>query len=299
MKHFAQYLDRHDYPAIFYRFPFIVRMVYTVNFILTLRNWYVRRALRKLEKQQHAEFSFLDAGSGMGEFSLGVAKRNPNSRVVGMDYLESNGKLASRIAQSMNLRNTKFSQVDLTKINISLQYNMILCNSALQFIKDDEKALQQIHEALKLTGVMLLYVPITYRRYFPWSELFERKYLSDFFYKYHDDFLMHRYTADEVVKKIQQQGFMIRSSEYTYGICGAIAFELYSMMLAAVKQLPAIVSIPCVLIYACVIFPVQLMLMAVDFFLPQSKGNGLLIVAEKQGNSTQGMTLNHGFVFMS
>jgi ubiquinone/menaquinone biosynthesis C-methylase UbiE len=289
MKRFAQYLDQHDYPAMFYRFPFIVRLVYAVNFILTLRNWYVRRALRKLEKQQNTEFSFLDAGSGMGEFSLGVAKRNPNSRVVGMDFLESNGKLASRVAQSMNLQNTEFHQADLTKLNAASQYNIILCNSTLQFIKDDEKALHQIHEALKLTGVLLLYVPITYRRYFPWSELFERKYLSDFFYKYHTDFLMHRYTADEAVNKIQQQGFVIRSSEFAYGICGAIAFELYSMILAAVKQLPIIVSVPCVLIYACIILPFQFMLMAVDFLLPQSKGNGLLIVAGKRGSSTQGI----------
>jgi ubiquinone/menaquinone biosynthesis C-methylase UbiE len=277
----TNYLDQHEYPRLFYRFPIFVRCVYVMNFILTLRNWYVYRALRKLEKKQPARFIFLDAGCGMGEFALGVAKRNSDAHIIGIDFTASNIPLANRVAQEMDLVNVEFSVGDLTTLQTENQYDLILCNSTLQFIKDDTRALQNLHRALTPTGTLLLYVPVRYYRYFKWSEVIERKYLSDFFYKYHEDFLMHRYTEEEVCKKIQQVGFRISSSEHAYGACGTIAFELYSLILAVAKRLPAVVSIPVTVIYACVVYPIQLLLMFMDFLLPQSIGNGLLIVAEK------------------
>ncbi len=277
----SQLLDWHDYPALFYRFPILVRCVYTVNHILTLRNWYVRRALRKIEKSQSVGFSFLDAGCGMGEFALGVAKRHSHARVEGIDFTASNEPLANLIAKSMNLTNIKFYQGDLTGLRADRQYDLILCNSSLQFIKEDSLALHNLYTALKRTGVLLLYVPVTYRRYLPWSETLERKYLSDFYYKYHDDFLMHRYTSDEVLRKIQQEGFNIRSTEYAYGVCGAIAFELYSLILVGVKRFPIIWTILLVIIFACIVFPIQLLLMLIDFIIPKSIGNGVLIAAVK------------------
>jgi hypothetical protein len=143
-----------------------------------------------------------------------------------------------------------------------------------------------MQSALNPHGTLLLYVPITYKRFFPWTETIEQKYLSDFLYKYHDDFSMHRYTANEVLKKIQQGGFNIKSTEYAYGVCGVIALELSFLILASVKRLPAYISLVFVLIYACAVFPVQLVLMLIDFVLPKSTGNGLLIIAEKAHNSS-------------
>jgi hypothetical protein len=134
---------------------------------------------------------------------------------------------------------------------------------------------------LKSRGVFLLYVPVRYYRYIKYSEITEQKYLSDFFYKYHDDFLMHRYSENEIVKKIHNAGFTIRNSQYAYGVYGAIAFELYSFLLALVKKLPIPVSIPVILMYVVIVFPVKLVLMLTDYASQKSIGNGLLIIADK------------------
>jgi 2-polyprenyl-3-methyl-5-hydroxy-6-metoxy-1,4-benzoquinol methylase len=278
---FEQYLDQHEYPKILYRFPILVRCIYGINFILTLRNWYVRRALRALEKEKLSKFSFLDAGCGMGEFALGVAHRHVETHVVGIDYTASNIPLATSVAREMNLKNIEFAIGDLATLRTENRYDLILCNSTLQFIKKDVAALDNLYAMLKSKGVFLLYVPVRYYRYFKFSEITEQKYLSDFYYKYHDDFLMHRYTTDEIRKIIVNAGFTIRSSEYAYGVSGAIAFELFSFLLVLLKKLPVLVSLPIILVYGVSVFPIQLMLMMADFLSQKSIGNGLLIIADK------------------
>jgi 2-polyprenyl-3-methyl-5-hydroxy-6-metoxy-1,4-benzoquinol methylase len=278
---FEQYLDQHEYPKILYRFPILVRCVYGINLILTLRNWFVRHALRALEKEQPANFSFLDAGCGMGEFALGVARRHAKAHVVGIDYTVSNIPLAKSVAREMNLTNIEFAIGDLSTLRTENRYDLILCNSTLQFIKNDGAALDNLQAMLKFNGVLLLYVPVRYHRYLKYSEMNERKYLSDFFYKYHDDFLMHRYNEDEITEKILHAGFTIRSSQYAYGVYGAIAFELYSFLLVVVKKNPVLLSLPVILAYAVFVFPIQFLLMAADFVSKKSKGNGLLIIADK------------------
>jgi hypothetical protein len=93
---------------------------------------------------------------------------------------------------------------------------------------------------------------------------------------------MHRYDPDEVFQKLRIAGFKINNVEYAYGICGAIAFEMYSLILVAVKILPIIIAIPCLAVYLCTLFPIQLFLMLVDYLIKKSTGNGLLIVAGKE-----------------
>jgi ubiquinone/menaquinone biosynthesis C-methylase UbiE len=274
-------LDNRDYPGIFYRYTIIVRIIYLINFFFTLRNWYVYRALKKTEKEFSGPFSMLDAGCGMGEFAIGSANRNPASQVLGIDFVESNELLAAQVAGAMNLRNIKFIKSDLTLLDKSEVYDLILCNSALQFIKNDGKALANLKNALKPSGKLILYVPVTYRRYFPWTKFIEKKYLSDFYYKYHNDFLMHKYEPAEVLEKLENNGFEIRKLDYAYGIFGALSFELYSLLLAAIKKFPAIISILCIIIYSFTLLPVQLILMLVDYLYDKSSGNGLLILAGK------------------
>jgi 2-polyprenyl-3-methyl-5-hydroxy-6-metoxy-1,4-benzoquinol methylase len=237
--------------------------------------------LRKIEKKQIYGFSFLDAGCGMGEFAIGVAKRNSHAHVCGIDFTESNIPVANIMAQTFHLKNTKFMEGDLATSFTKSQYDLILCNSTLQFIKEDVRALENLHLALKPEGTLLLYVPIRYQRYFKLSEAVERKYLLNFFYKYHDDFLMNRYREEEVCSKLKQVGFNIQTSEYAYGLWGGLASEIYSLILMLVKELPIVVSFLVLVIYILFVFPIQVLLMAADYLLVKTEGNGLLLVLKK------------------
>jgi ubiquinone/menaquinone biosynthesis C-methylase UbiE len=277
----SDYLDEHRYPGLFFRMPLIVRLVYCVNFILTLRNWHVKRELFKEEKKLRRGFMFLDAGCGMGEFALGTAKRFSDSKVYGVDFLESNSELAEHIAGSMRLNNARFERGDLTEMDERNKYDLVLCNSVLQFIEKDKKALRKIHDAMKVSGTLLLYVPVNYKRYFPWSSRLEDMYLSGHFYRYHDKFVMHRYGTAEVLDKVKNAGLKIKSCEYAYGVPGSVAFELYMMVLALIKRAPLAISIPAVIVYIFSLLPVQIVLMLVDFIFSGSRGNGILISAVK------------------
>jgi len=276
----SKYLDAHKYPAILYALPLLVRLVHFLNYVTILRNWYVRSALRKLEKAQSREFRFLDAGCGMGDFAIGLGRRNSAARILGIDINPDNIELSRRIAKKMGLNNIDFAKDDLTNLNVNEKFDLVLCNSTLQFIENDDIALRNINSAMKKGGKLLLYVPIEFRRYLL-PQYIEDKLLKDFFYRYHNDFLMHKYKADDVKNKLMRAGFEILSIKYTYGLSGALAFELYSLFLASMKMLPIVFFIPIGILYIILVFPVQLLLMVVDFLLPRKTGNGMLVVAVK------------------
>jgi ubiquinone/menaquinone biosynthesis C-methylase UbiE len=275
------YLDAHSYPGIFYRQPCLVRLIFAINFIMTLRNWYVAKEMKKIEEELNDHLNFLDAGCGMGEFAIGVANRHPEAQVMGTDFTESNIHLANILAKNMKLKNITFEHGDLTQMTDLNKYDLILCNSTLQFIEQDVIALRNINNALKIKGKLLIYVPIRYKRYFPFFEAMEKKYLSDYYYKYHDDFIMHRYNGKDISDKVAGSGLNIISSKYAYSALGAVAFEMYSILLTIIKRLPIILSVPCIIIYIITVLPIQLILMLFDFMLPHSNGNGMLVVAEK------------------
>jgi 2-polyprenyl-3-methyl-5-hydroxy-6-metoxy-1,4-benzoquinol methylase len=278
---FTKYLNRHEYPSLLHRFPVLIRAIYLLNYILTLRNWYVNRSLKKLEKELQGGFSFLDAGCGMGDFSIGIAKRNNKFQVTGIDFTDSNISIAEGAANSLHLTNVEFKQGDLTVWTSEMQYDLVLCNSTLQFIKNDILALSNIHKSLRPNGILLLYIPIAYKRYFPWTESILQNHLSDFFYKYHDDFLMHRYSDTEIIKKVEGQNYKVKSIEYAYGKYGAIAFELYSLLLATINKMPLLFSIVISILYMASILPIQIILMLIDICQTKEEGNGILILAEK------------------
>ena len=249
---------------------------------MTLRNWYVKRALRIIVKTFRRDFQFLDAGCGMGDYFIYIAKRNRNAIARGIDFYEENIALGKCVAESMNLHNVSFQKSDITQMKEDRKYDIILCNSTLQFIQNDEDALSNLFNSLEDNGILILYIPITYKRYLPWSDEWEKKYLSDYYYKYHDEFLMHRYSSSEIMQKVVNSGLKIKVNQYTYGPCGAIAFEIYSMMLIVIKRFPILFSVFILIIFCCTIIPFQLVLMMVDYWTIKTDGNGLLIIAEKK-----------------
>lgn len=277
----TDYLDTHKYPEIFFRYPIIVKLLHYINFITILRNWYVWSALRKIRKKGNNDFNFLDAGCGMGDFTLMFARHNPNAKVIGIDYNNESITLANRTANWMKLKNIEFKLGDLTSIDLSEQFDLVLCNSTLQFVKNDELALSNLFNIVKKSGEMILYVPINYHRYLPFMNKLEDRHLNDFYYKYHEDFLMHKYSDVEVKDKLQKAGFILKEIKYTYGFFGAIAFEMFSLLLVGIKKLPIILSIFSIIVYSITLFPLQLIFMLIDFLGFRKNGNGMLLIAGK------------------
>ncbi|HLF20190.1 MAG TPA: class I SAM-dependent methyltransferase [Bacteroidota bacterium] len=278
----AEYLDTHEYPPIFYNYPWLIRPLQWFTMFITLRNWYVLRRLREVCNRTQQGFSVLDAGCGLGDFSIHCARNYVGSRVMGLDFSESAVRLAKRISETMKLDNIVFIKEDLSYFHPKEQFDVILCNAVLQSIQDDERALQNLAEALKRGGELLLYTPVRYKRYIPFFDTLEGKYLDKFFYRYTNGFSHHRYSADDVVRKVLACGMGIERAELAYGLCGGIAFEIYSLFLILFKTLPTWLMFPVVPLYAVLVLPFQFLLMLIDYSMIHTRGNGLLLLARKK-----------------
>ena len=277
----AGYLDTHEYPTVFFKAPKLARFMQFVNRATTLRNWYVSRELGSLVAQVPQGFKMLDAGCGMGDFSMWVAKKRPDARILGVDFGAESVKLADLLARDQGLSNVRFESEDLVRLEKPQQFDLILCNAVLQSVREDEQVLVNFNKALLPGGTLMLYVPVQFKRYFPGFARLEEKYLSGCFYGYARGFSHHRYTSDEIRSKLTYHQFHIVKESFAYGFTGAVSFEMYSLLLICLKTLPVWITPAIVLLYTMLLYPLQLLLMLVDFITTRTKGNGFLVVARK------------------
>jgi len=277
----AGYLDTHEYPHVFFKAPKLARFIQFVNRATTLRNWYVSKELGGLVAQMPQGFMMLDAGCGMGDFSMWVAKRRPDARILGVDFGAESVKLADLLARNQGLSNSRFESEDLVQLEKPQQFDLILCNAVLQSIREDEQVIVNFHKALRPGGSLLLYVPVHYKRYLPGFARLEEKYLSGCFYGYASGFSHHRHTSDEIRSRLTTHQFQIVKETFTYGFTGALSFEMYSLLLICLKTLPVWITPAAVLLYTMLLYPLQLLLMFVDFITARKKGNGFLVIAKK------------------
>lgn len=277
----AGYLDTHEYPRLFFKSPKLARLVQFVNRATTLRNWYVSRELRSLVAHMPNDFSMLDAGCGMGDFSIQVARMRPDARILGVDFGAESVRLADLLVRDQGLSNVRFESEDLVRLEKPHQFDLILCNAVLQSIQEDGQVLKNFHTALRQGGSLLLYVPVHYKRYLPGFARLEEKYLSGCFYGYANGFSHHHHTSDEIRSKLAFHRFHILKESYAYGFTGALSFEMYSLLLICLKTLPVWITPATVFLYAVLLYPLQLLLMLLDFSTARTKGNGFLVVARK------------------
>ncbi|MBI4428960.1 MAG: class I SAM-dependent methyltransferase [Ignavibacteriales bacterium] len=278
---FSEYLDSHEYPPILFKYPHLVRVIQRINMLLTLRNWYVRRSLRKILGETSENFSMLDAGCGLGDFALRAALDYPHSSVVGVDFSAANVRLARNLSAKMKLGNITFLEKNLFEYRSTHQFDVILCNAVLQSIQNDDGVLLNLVNGLKKEGCLLLYLPVHYKRYLPFFGSLEDKYLDQSFYRYDGSFSHHRYSPQDVMTKCKASGLRIIRQEFSYGAAGAVSFELYSLLLVVLKKVPSLFLLFLVPLYASLIFPLQLILMIIDFLTKRNDGNGMLIVARR------------------
>ena len=275
------YLDTHEYPAKLFEIPGLVRLLQWINGIVTLRNWYVRKFLRRTISSLPRNFTLLDAGCGMGDYTFYCAKHFPDSTVVGVDDSNSSIQIANTVARNIGLRNVTFLKEDLMHLVLSRRFDVVLCNSVLHSIQEDELVLRNLSRILGDDGKLVLYVPVRHKRYLPKFERLEERHLTRFFHRYSDEFGYHKYSKEEIKSKMERNGLAVEEQYFSYGVFGGVAFELYSLLLVLMKKLPSSLFAVVAVCYAITVFPVQLILMLLDFITPKREGNGTLIIARR------------------
>lgn len=206
----------------------------------------------------------LDAGCGPGIFSFELAKKLPESKIVGIDIEEKLLQVNREILQKTNLSNCSFEYQDIVKLSYINEFDLILSVDNLEHIEDDDTALRNFHTALKVGGTIIIHVPGYFRRwkFFGWGENF---YVQGHF--------RPGYTREQLIEKVTNSGFSINEAYYTYGWIETITNNIsYWITGAEMKNK---------VLYALV-FP---LLNFLSFFGKDShppKGAGVLLIAEKK-----------------
>lgn len=99
--------------------------------------------------------ALLDAGCGIGLYSLSLANRVKS--VKGVDLDREKIETAKKIATSLKLKNTNFEVADINSLPFAdNSFDQVLCSEVIEHIADDRKAILEIFRVLKQNGTLVL-----------------------------------------------------------------------------------------------------------------------------------------------
>jgi len=245
---------------------FLRKVFYICLDLFILRQWYVKRAIsRCLVKCQseHDPTIFFDAGAGFCQYSDYVLSKFKDKKVIAVDLKDD---FLRNYANSLKpIKKERFSYIakDLSveeKSNLP-KAHIIIAIDILEHIKDDISVLKNFHTTMSDNAFLIISTPSNYSNNSHFTE----------------EHVREGYSLQELKNKLENTGFKIVSSQYTYGFWGNIYWHLtmkFSLSLAKLSK----IFIP---IYLIIIFFPNLILMSLDFLIKKKKGNGILIIAHK------------------
>lgn len=111
--------------------------------------------LRLLNPSQNSRV--LDLGCGDGKFTKKILDKLPNGSVLGIDGSDNMLQLASEVARTYP--NFSLQKADVLGINYKDAFDAIVSFWCLQWVRDMPKAMENIYNALKPDGKVLLLFP--------------------------------------------------------------------------------------------------------------------------------------------
>lgn len=266
----------HYYPSWLLNYPSLIHVLYFVNYLFQLRKWYINSAINKKLQLISVDFRLLDAGVGEGQFLIPLAKKYPKSHFTGIDKNAGHQIFCSTYAKTFHLQNTLFLTQELASFKADHTYDVLLCIGVLQYIQNDTLVLDNFYHQLKNGGILFLYVPVQNRSILPFYGSLSKK-LSNY------ETIQERkriYTKPQIESILLKTGFNIVERQVTYGYFGIISNELINTYLMLFNRSPMILRLILTLCFM-LIYPLILLFMIIDYLLPKTMGNGLLIIAKK------------------
>jgi len=256
----------------FRKSPALRKLLYFLLDLLLLRSWHVRKAIRKKGLVLPGNAYVLDAGSGFGQYTWWMSCRYRDWRIKGVDI--NNDDISDCIdffRKSGRSDRVIFEQGDLTGLNDSGSYDLILTVDVMEHIRDDEKVFLNFFQSLKNKGVIIISTPSDQGG----SDVHSEKDES-----FIDEHVRDGYGKEEITGKLAKAGFTRTEVYYTYGKAGRISWILsmkYPVKMLNISYL-FFILLP---FYYVVFFPVTLLLNLIDLNIFHKTGTGLLVIAEK------------------
>ena len=156
-----------------------------------------------------------------------------------------------------------YQTADLVSFVPNLKYDLVIAIDILEHIEDDLGVLRNFREAMNPDGVLIISTP---------SELDEAA-------RFTAEHVRPGYDKAALENKLQDCGFQISESRYTYGKCGALAWKLlmkYPLQALGKSKLSAIL-LP---FYYLLVYPLAFILNQKDLQAQNPTGTGILVVAK-------------------
>jgi SAM-dependent methyltransferase len=240
--------------------------------LLLLRSWHVRKAIRKYRAILPANANVLDAGSGFGQYTWRMAKRNPGWNIRGVDINSSDADDCNDFFVKTGLSDRViFMQGDLTDLSDKSWFDFILTVDVMEHIENDAKVFLNFYNSLKDKGLLIISTP---------SDQGGSDVHSDSDSSFIDEHVRDGYGSEEIGKKLREAGFSKIDVNYTYGRAGQLSWVLsmkYPVRLLNISFLFFLI-LP---FYYVIFFPVSFMLNIIDVNTSHKSGTGLIVVAEK------------------
>lgn len=164
-----------------------------------------------------AATSVLDGGCGRGVISRQLARRYPQARIDAIDQDQQAQHINQEIAQACHLQNCRFLVIDLTTLDVSGEYDLIVSVDNLEHIDNDLEVLQRFYRAMKPNGTLVVHVPHYYRRWplFKWRRNFDVP-----------GHVRPGYHLPELVERVRKAGFAVDQAGFSYGFLENLANNL-------------------------------------------------------------------------
>jgi len=257
--------------SIVRRFPALRVLFYKALGVIFLREWHVKRELRRQFGNKTQPFDVYDAGSGFGQYTYYIARRFPLARILASDLKSEQVADCREFFRRIHLPQCTFGVEDLTQISHENRFDFVLSVDVMEHIPDDIRVFRNFFRALKAGGVLFINTP---------SNLGGSDAHSEHDESFIEEHARNGYSADEIRTKLESAGFSVESIRYTYGPWGDRYWKLalkYPMLLLNTSKL-FLILLP---FYYLVVLPVVLPMMVLDYRATNSAGTGLNVVARK------------------
>lgn len=248
-------------------FPILRKIFYKVLNCLILRQQYVFKLIKDIYPDKETKFKMYDAGGGYLQYTDYVLTNYTKAQVFAVDIKDDYIDEYSHFIRN-NSKNNRFDHycADLQTFTPKGNYDLIIAIDIMEHIEDDRSVLDNFHKVLNDNGKLIISTPSTFDEAAAFTE----------------EHVRPGYDKEDLIEKLNTAGFKVDKFKYTYGKYGARYWKLAMKTPLTLLQKSKLffLFLP---IYFLFSYPIIGILMKLDQKRDNKIGNGLLVVASKQG----------------
>lgn len=260
--------------GFFQRSPFLQRVFFALLHLFFLRAWHVKKMLRDLfgRLKDRRPVQVLDAGTGFAQYAYFMVKSFPETHILAVDikqdYLDSAEQFFNKTKYASQI---DFAYEDLTALKTKGPFDLILSVDVMEHIEDDRAVFKNFAGVLNEGGFVVINTP---------SDQGGSDVTGEDESSFIGEHVRDGYNIDELQDKLRDAGLTPVEAKYTYGKYGSLAWRFlikYPMIMLSASKL-FLILLP---FYYIPVFPIGMLLNALDVRTHNETGTGVLVVAQR------------------